>query len=178
MPARLGGQGKGAVGAHAAGAGAAARLRVQREIMFLAITPFPSFVRDPEGNGVVERFIRTLKEQLLWLETFETMKDLQEALKALRDCFNPQWLLQRHGRHTPAEASDQQTANTLGPCSGGGGNVGVSVISGLDRNHRRRLQPSRRLRHGPRPREWCNGGARAAPSRARLGSSSARPRSG
>jgi len=28
----------------------------------------PSFVRQPEGNGCVERFIRTLKEQLLWLQ--------------------------------------------------------------------------------------------------------------
>ena len=26
-----------------------------------------SFVREPEGNGVVERFIRTLKENSLWV---------------------------------------------------------------------------------------------------------------
>jgi hypothetical protein len=26
----------------------------------------PAFVREPEGNGCVERFIRTLKENLLW----------------------------------------------------------------------------------------------------------------
>ena len=29
----------------------------------------PSFVREPEGNGVAERFIRTLKENLLWVRT-------------------------------------------------------------------------------------------------------------
>ena len=29
-----------------------------------------SFVRQPEGNGVAERFIRTLKENLLWVRTF------------------------------------------------------------------------------------------------------------
>ena len=27
----------------------------------------PSFVREPEGNGVAEHFIRTLKENLLWI---------------------------------------------------------------------------------------------------------------
>lgn len=85
----------------------------QREIKFLGITPSPSFVREPEGNGVAERFIRTLKEQLLWLETFETIEELQEALKAFRDWFNTQWLLQRHGHQTPAEVRDQQTAHAL-----------------------------------------------------------------
>ncbi|MBP2233332.1 transposase InsO family protein [Azospirillum agricola] len=34
----------------------------QAEIKCLGITSSPSFVREPEGNGVAERFIRTLKE--------------------------------------------------------------------------------------------------------------------
>ena len=33
----------------------------QTEIAFLGIEASPSFVREPEGNGVAERFIRTLK---------------------------------------------------------------------------------------------------------------------
>ena len=37
----------------------------QDEITFLGIESSPSFVRQPEGNGVAERFIRTLKENLL-----------------------------------------------------------------------------------------------------------------
>jgi transposase InsO family protein len=36
----------------------------QEELKFLGITPSPAFVREPEGNGVAERFIRALKEQL------------------------------------------------------------------------------------------------------------------
>jgi len=36
----------------------------QAELRFLGITSSPAFVRAPEGNGVAERFIRTLKEQL------------------------------------------------------------------------------------------------------------------
>ena len=37
----------------------------QDEIAFLGIESSPSFVRQPEGNGVAERFIRTLKENFL-----------------------------------------------------------------------------------------------------------------
>jgi transposase InsO family protein len=35
----------------------------QRELAFLGITPSPAFVREPEGHGCAERFIRTLKEK-------------------------------------------------------------------------------------------------------------------
>jgi putative transposase len=34
----------------------------QRELRFLGMTSSPSFVREPEGNGCAERFIRTLKK--------------------------------------------------------------------------------------------------------------------
>ncbi len=34
----------------------------QEELVFLGIESSPSFVREPEGNGCAERFIRTLKE--------------------------------------------------------------------------------------------------------------------
>ena len=37
----------------------------QTELAFLGIASSPAFVREPEGNGCVERFIRTLKENLL-----------------------------------------------------------------------------------------------------------------
>jgi hypothetical protein len=44
----------------------------QDEIECLRIEASPSFVREPEGNGVAERFIRALKENLLWVRTFDT----------------------------------------------------------------------------------------------------------
>jgi hypothetical protein len=34
----------------------------QAEIKFLGIQPSPAFVRQPEGNGCIERFFRTLLE--------------------------------------------------------------------------------------------------------------------
>jgi len=52
----------------------------QKEIAFLGIDSSPAFVRAPEGNGCAERFIRTLKENLLWVRHFETIEELRQAL--------------------------------------------------------------------------------------------------
>ncbi len=49
----------------------------QTEIAFLGIESSPAFIRAPEGNGCAERFIRTLKENLLWVQTFETIEELR-----------------------------------------------------------------------------------------------------
>ena len=56
----------------------------------------------PEGNGCAERFIRTLKEQLLWVETFETVEQLRLALLAFKDrvTTRPGWS-ERHGHLHP-----------------------------------------------------------------------------
>jgi putative transposase len=53
----------------------------QKELAFLGAVSSPSFVREPEGNGCAERFIRTLKEQLLWVRTFATVEELAGALR-------------------------------------------------------------------------------------------------
>ena len=73
----------------------------QGELRFLGITSSPAFVREPEGNGCAERFIRTLKEQLLWVEHFATVEDLRQALLAFRERYNREWLIGRHGHRSP-----------------------------------------------------------------------------
>ena len=65
----------------------------------------PAFVRAPEGNGCAEQFIRTLKENLLWMRTFATIEDLRQALLAFRETDNTTWLIERHGFLTPASQS-------------------------------------------------------------------------
>jgi putative transposase len=52
----------------------------QDELRCLGLTSSPAFVREPHGNGCAERFIRTLKENLLWLTTFDTVEALCVAL--------------------------------------------------------------------------------------------------
>jgi len=76
----------------------------QAEIRFLGITSSPAFVREPEGNGCAERFIRTLKENLLWVRTFETVEDLRRALLEFKRLYNEHWILQRLDYRTPAQA--------------------------------------------------------------------------
>jgi len=74
----------------------------QREIRYMGLESSPSFVRAPEGNGCAERFIRTLKEQLLWLRFFPTVAELNEALAAFRVRYNHRWRLERHDYRSPA----------------------------------------------------------------------------
>jgi transposase InsO family protein len=80
----------------------------QDELKFLGITSSPAFVREPEGNGVAERFIRTLKEQLLWVRTFDTVEELRLALLEFKERYNRQWLCERHGHQTPAQVRAQR----------------------------------------------------------------------
>jgi transposase InsO family protein len=75
----------------------------QQEPSFQGMASSPSFVREPEGNGVAERFIRTLKENLLWVRHFATVAELVEALREFRRRYNEQWLIERHGYRTPAQ---------------------------------------------------------------------------
>jgi putative transposase len=75
----------------------------QAELAFLGMASSPSFVREPEGNGVAERFIRTLKENLLWVRHFATVVELIEALREFKRRYNDQWLIERHGYRSPAQ---------------------------------------------------------------------------
>lgn len=75
----------------------------QAEIRFLGAEPSWAFVREPECNGCAERFIRTLKEQLLWLRRFATVEELRRALLDFRERYNHEWLIERHGHRSPAE---------------------------------------------------------------------------
>jgi putative transposase len=82
----------------------------QCELAFLGIASSPAFVREPEGNGCVERFIRTLKENLLWLRRFDTIEDLRLALHVFQDTYNRTWIVERHGYLTPAAVRAAQLA--------------------------------------------------------------------
>jgi transposase InsO family protein len=75
----------------------------QEELAFLGAVSSPGFVREPEGNGCAERFIRTLEEQLLWVRVFATAEELAGALREFRRTYNERWLIGRHGHRTPSE---------------------------------------------------------------------------
>lgn len=81
----------------------------QDEISFLGIESSPSYVREPQGNGIAERFVRILKENLLWIRHFNTVEELRLALMEFKETYNQQWIIGRHGYKTPAQVRKLQT---------------------------------------------------------------------
>jgi len=73
----------------------------QDELRFLGFTISPAFVRSPQCNGCIERFFRTLKENLLWVRSFQDIEELSQALQEFKEQYNTQWLIGRHGYQTP-----------------------------------------------------------------------------
>lgn len=82
----------------------------QAELTFFGMTSSPAFVRQPEGNGCIERFFRTLKEQLLWVHHFATVEELRQALLDFKDTYNREWLIARLGYRAPAQVREALAA--------------------------------------------------------------------
>ena len=80
----------------------------QAEVRFLGLESSPAFVREPQGNGCAERFIRVLKENLLWIRRFATIEELRLALLAFQQTYNQSWIIERHGYRTPAQVRTDQ----------------------------------------------------------------------
>jgi len=76
----------------------------QTEIDHLGIARSPAYHYEPETNGCAEKFIQTLKEQVLWIERFETFEALRARVREFTITYNREWLLERHGYRTPTEA--------------------------------------------------------------------------
>ncbi|MBF2761768.1 MAG: transposase [Ectothiorhodospiraceae bacterium AqS1] len=86
----------------------------RNEIRWLGIDSSPSFVRSPQGNGCVERFIRTIKENLLWPEMYSCLEDLQRALQRFKDKYDEKWLVKRHRYRSPGQFTrDEDETQTV-----------------------------------------------------------------
>lgn len=73
------------------------------ELRWLGIRPTPSYVGEPECNGIMERWIRTLKEECLYLHDFATLDEARQVIGEFIERYNRAWLLERHGHRTPAD---------------------------------------------------------------------------
>jgi putative transposase len=60
----------------------------QAGIDHLGIARSPAFHYEPETNGVAEKALQTLKEQLLWIECFETLEGLRQAVRRFGRTYN------------------------------------------------------------------------------------------
>ena len=77
------------------------------QLRFWGIKPSFAFVEQPQTNGVAERFIRTLKEQVIHGRVFQTLDEVRQALAAFVKRYNEQWRVEKLGFLTPREARDQ-----------------------------------------------------------------------
>ena len=59
-------------------------------------------------RACAERFIRVLKENLLWVRRFDTIEELRLALLAFKQTYNQSWIIERHGYKTPAQVRAEQ----------------------------------------------------------------------
>ena len=81
----------------------------QGELAWLGIRSTASYVGEPECNGVAERFMRTLKEECLYLHDFESLEEARQEIDAFIERYNRGWLLERHGYRTPAQVREELT---------------------------------------------------------------------
>ena len=81
----------------------------QGELSWLGIRSSPAFVGEPECNGIIERFMRTLKEECLYVHRFQTLDEARAVIGAFIEKYNNEWLIQRHGYRTPAEVRRELT---------------------------------------------------------------------
>jgi putative transposase len=77
----------------------------QGDLKFPGIKSSPAYVRQPQGNGCAERFVRILKENLLWARSFATVEEFRKELAAFKKIYNANWIVGRHGYQTPEPGS-------------------------------------------------------------------------
>jgi len=70
----------------------------------------PAFVGEPECNGCAERFMRTLKEQCLYLHQFRDLAEARRVIGAFIAQYNREWIVERLGYRTPAQARREALA--------------------------------------------------------------------
>ena len=71
------------------------------------IHPSFSFVEEPETNGVIERWNRTLKEQAVYGRIFQNLADVRAAVAEFVERYNRCWRLEKLAYRTPLEAREE-----------------------------------------------------------------------
>lgn len=75
----------------------------QKELKFLGLQYSPAFVRSPQCNGIIERFHRTLDEQVFDLYVFESLEEARQFIGQFILEYNRHWLIHRLGLISPLE---------------------------------------------------------------------------
>jgi transposase InsO family protein len=85
----------------------------QNQLRHWGISPSFTFIEQPQTDGVAERFIRTLKEQVIYGRVFQNLQEGREAVKGFVDTYNREWLVEKAisapGRPGPNGSSTTQS---------------------------------------------------------------------
>ena len=73
------------------------------EMKFLGLEMSKAFVRSPQCNGIIERFHRTLEEQVLQTETFSSFEEAYNSINQFINDYNTDWILHRLEYCSPVE---------------------------------------------------------------------------
>jgi len=74
----------------------------QKQTRFWGMAPSYAFVAEPETNGCIERWFRTLKEQAIHGRIFQTIDDVRGAVREFVARYNAEWLVEKNGYRSPA----------------------------------------------------------------------------
>jgi len=85
----------------------------QNELKFLNLSYSPAFVRSPQCNGIIERFHRTLNEQVFDLNVFVTIEEARIAIKQFIHDYNLYWQIHRLGLKSPLEYRESIKTKTV-----------------------------------------------------------------
>ena len=69
-----------------------------------------SFVGQPECNGVIERWHRTLKEQLLWTKSWKDAGEVKKAVEKFVETYNEEWILGKLRYQSPKQYRESLAA--------------------------------------------------------------------
>jgi putative transposase len=76
------------------------------QVRFWGIQPSFAFVEQPQTNGVVERFNRTLMEQAIYGKVLRNVEEVRHAVGKLVGDYNSQWRVEKNGSVSPRQARE------------------------------------------------------------------------